>query len=34
MLNKEDAEHPIPDPWRSTFRQTVGAFAVGDYQLE
>lgn len=33
MLKKDDAEHPIPQPWRSTFRQIANAFVAGDFQL-
>jgi hypothetical protein len=33
MLKRDEAEHPIPDPWRSTFRQIASAFAAGDFQL-
>ena len=28
MLQKDDAEHPVPEPLRSTFRQIAGAFAA------
>ena len=33
MLQKDDAEHAVPEPLRSTFRQIVEAFVRGDYQL-
>lgn len=33
MLKKDDAEHPVPEQWRSTFRQIASAFAAGDFQL-
>ena len=33
MLQKDDAEHPVPEPLRSTFRQMAGAFVAGDFQL-
>jgi hypothetical protein len=33
MLQKDDAEHPVPEPLRSTFRQIADAFAAGDFQL-
>lgn len=33
MLKKDDAEHPAPEPWRSTFRQIANAFVAGDFQL-
>ena len=33
MLQKDDAEHPVPEPLRSTFRQIAEAFVAGDYQL-
>jgi len=33
MLQKDDAEHPVPVSLRATFRQIVGAFAAGDFQL-
>lgn len=33
LLSKDDAEHPVPEPWRSTFRQVANAFAAGDLQL-
>jgi hypothetical protein len=32
-LEKDDAEHPIPEHWRSRFRQIADAFVAGDYQL-
>ena len=33
LLAKDDAEHPVPEPWRSKFRQVADAFAKGDFQL-
>jgi hypothetical protein len=33
MLNKDDAEHPIPEQWRTTFRQIASAFVGGDFLL-
>lgn len=33
MLAKDNEEHPIPEPWRSTFRQIANAFAAGDFEL-
>ncbi|WP_156457689.1 hypothetical protein [Altererythrobacter sp. Root672] len=33
MLHKDDAEHPVPEPLRSTFRQIADAFVAGDFQL-
>ena len=33
MLVKDDAEHPVPEQWHSTFRQIVDAFVAGDFQL-
>ena len=33
MLVKDDAEHPVPEQWRSTLRQIVDAFLAGDFQL-
>jgi hypothetical protein len=33
MLQKDDAEHAVPEPLRSTFRQIAEAFVVEDYQL-
>ena len=33
MLPKDDAEHPVPEPLRSTFRQIADAFVAGDFQL-
>ena len=33
MLQKDDLEHPVPELWRSTFRQIVDAFVAGDFQL-
>nr|WP_166176549.1 hypothetical protein [Altererythrobacter segetis] len=32
-MPKDEAEHPIPQEWRSTFRQIASAFAEGDFQL-
>ena len=33
MFEKDDAEHLVPEQWRSTFRQIVHAFVAGDFQL-
>lgn len=33
MLEKDEAEHPVPDQWRSTFRQIATAFVSGDFKL-
>ena len=33
MLARDEAEHPIPEQWRSMFRQIADAFVAGDYQL-
>jgi hypothetical protein len=33
MLQKDDLEHPVPEPWRTTFRQIADAFVARDYQL-
>ena len=33
MLQKDDLEHPVPEPWRSTFREIVDAFVAGDFEL-
>jgi hypothetical protein len=33
MLQKDDAEHPVPEPLRSTFRKIADAFVAGDYRL-
>lgn len=33
MLQKDDAEHPVPEPLRSTFRQIAEAFVARDFQL-
>jgi hypothetical protein len=33
MLEKDDAEHQVPELWRSTFRQIVAAFVAGDLGL-
>lgn len=33
MLLKDDAEHPVPEEWRPTFRQIAKAFANGDFEL-
>lgn len=32
-LAKDDAEHRVPEPWRTKFRQIAEAFAAGDFQL-
>lgn len=34
MLQKDDAEHALPQPLRSTFRQIADAFVAGDFQLQ
>lgn len=34
MLPKDDAEHLVPEPLRSMFRQIADAFVAGDYQLQ
>lgn len=34
MLLKDDAEHPVPVPLRSTFRQIAEALVAGDFQLQ
>jgi hypothetical protein len=33
MLQKDDAEHSVPEFLRATFRLIVDAFVVGDFQL-
>jgi hypothetical protein len=33
VLERDDAEHPIPKPWRATFMQIADAFVAGDFQL-
>jgi hypothetical protein len=33
MLQKDGLEHPVPEPWRATFRQIADAFVAGDFQL-
>ncbi len=33
MLQKDDAEHSVPVPMRSTVRQIADAFVAGDFQL-
>lgn len=33
LLEKDETEHPIPEPWRSTFRQIASAFVSGDFKL-
>ena len=33
LLAKDEAEHTVPEPWRSKFRQIANAFAVGDFQM-
>lgn len=30
---KDDAEHSIPEAWRTMLRQTANAFVAGDFQL-
>ena len=32
-MQKDDAEHPLPEPLRSTFRRIADAFVAGDFQL-
>ena len=34
MLQKDDAEHPIPVLLHSTFRQIAESFVAGDFQLQ
>lgn len=34
MMQKDDAEHPVPEPLRSTFGQIADAFVAGDFQLQ
>jgi hypothetical protein len=34
MLQKDEAEHPVPELFRSTFRQIAEAFVAGDFQLQ
>ena len=33
MLQKDDLEHPVPEPWRATFTQIADAFAAGNFRL-
>jgi hypothetical protein len=33
MLMKDDSEHPVPEPLRTTIRQIANAFVAGDFQL-
>jgi hypothetical protein len=33
LLQKDDLEHLVPEPWRSTFKQIADAFVAGDFQL-
>ena len=33
MLLKDDAEHLVPEPLRSSFRQIADAFIAGDFEL-
>ena len=33
VMFKDDVEHSIPEPWRTTFRQIANAFAAGDFEL-
>ncbi len=33
MLEKDEAEHLVPEPLRSSFRQIADAFVAGDFQL-
>ena len=33
MLERDDAEHPIPKEWHATFQQIADAFVAGDFAL-
>jgi hypothetical protein len=33
MLQRDDAEHPVPEEWRATFQQIADAFVAGDFAL-
>lgn len=33
MLQKDDKEHPVPEPWRPKFKEIAAAFAAGDFEL-
>jgi hypothetical protein len=33
MLQRDDLEHPVPEPWRPRFKQIADAFVAGDFQL-
>ncbi|GAA4015477.1 hypothetical protein GCM10022280_12780 [Sphingomonas swuensis] len=33
MLQRDDYEHPVPEPWRSKFKEIACAFATDDFQL-
>ena len=33
MLEKDDAEHPLPERWWPAFRRIADAFVAGDYEL-
>lgn len=33
MLQKDDAEHLVPEPLRPSFRQIADAFVAGDFEL-
>jgi len=33
MLLKDDAEHPVPLPFRSTFKEIADAFVAGAFRL-
>lgn len=33
MLQKDDLEHPVPEPWRAKFTRIADAFAAGDFRL-
>ena len=33
MLQRDDSEHPVPEPLRPKFRQIADAFVAGDFQL-
>ena len=33
MALMDDAEHPVPEPWRAKFAEIAAALAAGDFQL-
>ena len=33
MLQKDDLEHPVPEPWRPRLKQIADAFVAGDFHL-